>query len=226
MSIIRLTGSTATAQAARNTAAPTHGSRTLTINATESDEATTNGQPQAVLRLRGAAPTQEADRGQGSSSQRRRVVWADDTVDNEHLGKKSSKICCIYHKPRAFDESDSDESSDSEGSGSDSSDPESDSGASLSPPDSDAEHRACDHPAHQHAKPVSFPFKHGKHPNAKKSKSKKKQKPAQKSRGGGGGSRTQTITADADGKREDEGQSDDDESRLPRKPNKYERGTT
>lgn len=35
------------------------------------------------------------------------VVWTEDTVDNEFLGKKSSKKCCIYHKPRAFDESSS-----------------------------------------------------------------------------------------------------------------------
>mmetsp|Transcript_5330 Transcript_5330/g.8249 ORF Transcript_5330/g.8249 Transcript_5330/m.8249 type:complete len:92 (-) Transcript_5330:445-720(-) len=40
---------------------------------------------------------------------RKGVRWADDTVDNEHLGKKSSKICCVYHKPRSFGES-SDES--------------------------------------------------------------------------------------------------------------------
>eukprot|EP00899_Mesostigma_viride_P023027 jgi/Mesvir1/3909/Mv19852-RA.1 len=39
------------------------------------------------------------------------VSWTQDTVDNEGLGKKSSKKCCIYHKPRAFGES----SSDSEG---------------------------------------------------------------------------------------------------------------
>jgi protein phosphatase 1 regulatory subunit 11 len=37
---------------------------------------------------------------------RARVQWALGTVDNEHLGRKRSKCCCIYHKPRAFDESD------------------------------------------------------------------------------------------------------------------------
>ncbi|EJD49536.1 hypothetical protein AURDEDRAFT_112415 [Auricularia subglabra TFB-10046 SS5] len=55
--------------------------------------------PQGVLRLRG---------GPRSGP---RVTWTEDIVDNEHLGKKKSKICCIYHKPRKFDES-SDESSD------------------------------------------------------------------------------------------------------------------
>jgi len=38
------------------------------------------------------------------------VTWEEGTVDNEHLGKKSSKACCIFHKPRSFGESDSDES--------------------------------------------------------------------------------------------------------------------
>jgi protein phosphatase 1 regulatory subunit 11 len=40
---------------------------------------------------------------------RAHITWCDDVVDNEGLGKKSSKSCCVYHKPRAFDES-SDES--------------------------------------------------------------------------------------------------------------------
>eukprot|EP00013_Stygamoeba_regulata_P013888 CAMPEP_0177667248 /NCGR_PEP_ID=MMETSP0447-20121125/22017_1 /TAXON_ID=0 /ORGANISM="Stygamoeba regulata, Strain BSH-02190019" /LENGTH=151 /DNA_ID=CAMNT_0019173457 /DNA_START=121 /DNA_END=576 /DNA_ORIENTATION=- len=47
-----------------------------------------------------------------SQTQRRKktkaqVHWTNDVVDNEHLGRKSSKVCCIYHKPRRFDESSS-----------------------------------------------------------------------------------------------------------------------
>eukprot|EP00055_Hartaetosiga_balthica_P011723 m.54299 g.54299 ORF g.54299 m.54299 type:complete len:152 (-) comp7714_c1_seq1:52-507(-) len=42
------------------------------------------------------------------------VKWADDTVDNEHMGRKSSKKCCIFHKPKAFGESSSESSSDSD----------------------------------------------------------------------------------------------------------------
>jgi hypothetical protein len=42
---------------------------------------------------------------------KKKVVWAEGTVDNENLNKKSSKKCCIYHKPRVFGESSSDESS-------------------------------------------------------------------------------------------------------------------
>lgn len=32
---------------------------------------------------------------------RRHITFSPDTVDNERLNKKSSKRCCIYHKPRA-----------------------------------------------------------------------------------------------------------------------------
>ncbi|CDJ56264.1 hypothetical protein, conserved [Eimeria maxima] len=45
----------------------------------------------------------------------KQVAWKEGTLDNEDLGRKSSKICCIYHKPRAFGESSSSSSSDSEG---------------------------------------------------------------------------------------------------------------
>ncbi|RSL79448.1 hypothetical protein CEP51_007352 [Fusarium floridanum] len=61
-----------------------------------------------ILRLRGA-----------HSSNGRSVQWAEDVVDNEGLGRKSSKVCCIYHKPKPVDES-SDESSSDSSSGSDS----------------------------------------------------------------------------------------------------------
>ncbi|XP_039714657.1 E3 ubiquitin-protein ligase PPP1R11-like [Pteropus medius] len=37
----------------------------------------------------------------------KKVEWSSDTVDNEHLGRRSSKCCCIYEKPRAFGESSS-----------------------------------------------------------------------------------------------------------------------
>ena len=37
------------------------------------------------------------------------VKWDKSAVDNEHMGKKSSKVCCIYHKPKAFGESDSED---------------------------------------------------------------------------------------------------------------------
>ncbi len=40
------------------------------------------------------------------------VTWAEGTIDNEHSGQWISNCCCIYHKPRRWDESDSDESDD------------------------------------------------------------------------------------------------------------------
>lgn len=42
------------------------------------------------------------------------VTWTDDTVNNENMGKKSSKRCCIFHKIKKFAESDSDESNSDE----------------------------------------------------------------------------------------------------------------
>ncbi|THX25565.1 hypothetical protein D6D10_09884 [Aureobasidium pullulans] len=64
-----------------------------------------------TLRLRA-----EAD---AEPSERRRIQWAEDVIDNEGMGKKSSKVCCIYHKPREAGES-SDEESSSSSSDSDS----------------------------------------------------------------------------------------------------------
>ena len=39
--------------------------------------------------------------------------WAENVVDNEGMGKKSSKVCCIYHKPHEPGDSDSDSDSSS-----------------------------------------------------------------------------------------------------------------
>jgi len=85
------------------------GSRTALIvqNAEQRDasappELTVGRPPAGTLRLRGgphAGP---------------RVAWDEDVVDNEGLGRKKSKICCIYHRPRRFDESSDEDSSGSE----------------------------------------------------------------------------------------------------------------
>ncbi|KAH8112743.1 phosphatase inhibitor-domain-containing protein [Phellopilus nigrolimitatus] len=107
-----------------STAAPADGSRTIVQHDSQPREARLDGSDgeqgssdtsrvQGVLRLRGGPRS------------RPRVAWTEDVVDNEGMGKKKSKICCIYHKPRRFDESSS-ESSDSDadsdsGAGSDSS---------------------------------------------------------------------------------------------------------
>lgn len=49
---------------------------------------------------------------QAKTESRKKVVWAEDTVDNENMNKKKSKCCCIYTKPRKFGESDSEDSDD------------------------------------------------------------------------------------------------------------------
>lgn len=81
------------------TATPTSGSQTITQSGPSSQ------QPSATLHLRASAEPEE-----DSSSH---VRWAEDVVDNEGMGKKSSKVCCIYHKPHEPGDSD-DESSSSE----------------------------------------------------------------------------------------------------------------
>ncbi|KAK4866274.1 hypothetical protein LT330_008615 [Penicillium expansum] len=63
-----------------------------------------------TLRLRAEeAPTDTSE----ASSSSRRIRWSEDVVDNEGMGKKSSKVCCIYHKARPVGESSSEESSSS-----------------------------------------------------------------------------------------------------------------
>ncbi|TRM62547.1 phosphatase inhibitor-domain-containing protein [Schizophyllum amplum] len=83
----------------QQTRTPNDASRTVTVTPAPAPEEHEQP-PQEVgsVRLRGAR------------RQRPHVVWDEAVVDNEGAGKKKSKICCIYHKPRRFDES-SDESS-------------------------------------------------------------------------------------------------------------------
>jgi len=116
--------------AARQTASPSRrtavGSATQTITPVDSASSRSVSPEPLVLRLRGAheATTSNTVRGH-----RRRITWAEDVIDNEGLGRKSSKVCCIYHKTREFGESSSEDdsssdsdSSDSDAAGSDSAD--------------------------------------------------------------------------------------------------------
>lgn len=82
-----------------------------------------HGDPQSLrvsgtLRLRADdEPTADNNEANGPT---RRIRWSEDVVDNEGMGKKSSKVCCIYHKPRQIGESSSEsDSSDSDSSDSD-----------------------------------------------------------------------------------------------------------
>ncbi|OAA52427.1 Protein phosphatase inhibitor [Beauveria brongniartii RCEF 3172] len=128
-----------------------------------------------ILRLRGR-----------HNANGRSVQWAEDVVDNEGLGRKSSKVCCIYHKPKAVDESSDESSSDS----SSSSDSESDyeermrrgRGRNGSGRDEDGHREGCDHAHdHGHGKP-NDKQKRPPSPNAyeKVPKPKRKEEPAEK----------------------------------------------
>ncbi|KAF5326964.1 hypothetical protein D9619_004339 [Psilocybe cf. subviscida] len=94
-----------------STSAPGDGSRTQTITdaAPREDDGgmgsagEDGGVPAGTLRLRAGTSRRAGNR----------VVWDENVVDNEGAGKKKSKICCIYHKPRRYDESSSDSSDDS-----------------------------------------------------------------------------------------------------------------
>lgn len=45
----------------------------------------------------------------------KKVQWDETAVDNEFMGKKTSKCCCIYSKPKIFGESSSESDSDGDG---------------------------------------------------------------------------------------------------------------
>lgn len=105
----------------RQTAQPNRSSG----SATATQPALRLNAPSGTLRLR-AEPAEQ-----------RHIQWAEDVVDNEGMGKKSSKglykqeyirrlmligelVCCIYHKPREVGESSDESSSDSSSDDSDS----------------------------------------------------------------------------------------------------------
>lgn len=79
----------------------------MTVTETSNDSSVPLDLTQGTLRLR-------AERAEPSEG--RRIQWAEDVVDNEGMGKKSSKVCCIYHKPKGKGESSDEESSDSSSS--------------------------------------------------------------------------------------------------------------
>lgn len=72
-----------------STAAPSDGSRTQTIQDSqprdENASNPSNGQSSGVLRLRGGPRSRPA------------VVWREDVIDNEDMGKKSSKSASLYY---------------------------------------------------------------------------------------------------------------------------------
>lgn len=70
---------------------------TSTVTETSSE----NEKPPVVLKLQ-------------KPKKKKKVQWNAGTVDNEFMGKKSSKCCCVYEKPRVFGESSSESNSDND----------------------------------------------------------------------------------------------------------------
>lgn len=95
------------AQRPNNEDEPANGSATQTIT---SSNGTEEHRVRIELNLR---PETTANQPQTNSRPRRGVQWTEDTIDNEHLGKKSSKKCCIFHKPKIYKEDGSSSSSSS-----------------------------------------------------------------------------------------------------------------
>lgn len=61
----------------------------------------------AGVRSETLCKTEEADKDDTATlklklkkKENKKIQWTEDTVDNEGLGKKKSKICCVYKKPR------------------------------------------------------------------------------------------------------------------------------
>ena len=72
-----------------------------TVEASEVKSSESSSVPTLKLRL-----TKNKDK----SKERRQVKWSTETVDNEHLGRKKSKCCCVFVKKRPFGQSDSESS--------------------------------------------------------------------------------------------------------------------
>lgn len=72
----------------------------------EGSSTVTLPEPVPVLQLRGTRGDRVQDGGpaQASPIHRRGVRWTEDVVDNEHMNKKKSKVCCIFHPQQNYDE--------------------------------------------------------------------------------------------------------------------------
>lgn len=98
------------------------GSRTEVVPRPEAGDEQANDP--RFLRLVGSPEPAEREEA------RPQVMWSEDVIDNEHMNKKKSKICCIYHPTTEFGESeaeDEDEEESDYSSSSDSSSGDSDS---------------------------------------------------------------------------------------------------
>ncbi len=80
----------------------------------EKEEGAAGGGGGATLQLR--RPETETPTAE---KKKKAVGWTAETVDNEHLGKKKSKCCCVYVKPHKFKGDPGQESSSDESDGGD-----------------------------------------------------------------------------------------------------------
>ncbi|QLL31745.1 hypothetical protein HG536_0B06110 [Torulaspora globosa] len=87
-----------------------------------------------LLQLRGE---ERSNTQTGSSApethQRPSVRWESGVIDNEHMNKKKTKICCIFHPQQEFDDDEPDSDCHSSSSSSSSSSSESESEKDLDP---------------------------------------------------------------------------------------------
>ncbi|AAS54494.1 AGR005Cp [Eremothecium gossypii ATCC 10895] len=63
--------------------------------------------------------------------QKSKVRWDENVVDNEHMNKKKTKICCIFHPQQNFDDEDGGECEHASSSASSSSSSESENDTSM-----------------------------------------------------------------------------------------------
>ena len=93
------------------------GSQTQVVEVTEVDS-NSSEPPTLKLRLKKSDTCDETEKGEKTKPKKlakKQVSWTQETVDNENSGKKKSKCCCVYVKPKTFGESDTE----SEGEGND-----------------------------------------------------------------------------------------------------------
>ncbi|VEU21772.1 DEKNAAC102430 [Brettanomyces naardenensis] len=80
--------------------------------------------PRVELPTLHLVPTTDKDTKKKKEGKGRKVKWKEGVIDNEHMNKKKTKICCIFHPQDdsdfECDSSDSDSSSSSSSSDSDS----------------------------------------------------------------------------------------------------------
>ena len=90
------------------------GSQTQVIEATEIRGA--SGGPTLKLRLKdsddGDDASNKGEKQKPKKALRKQVSWTQETIDNENLGRKKSKCCCVYVKPKSFGESDTESEDD------------------------------------------------------------------------------------------------------------------